>query len=120
MYETILEYAMGMGAVEEGQEPLLEALCATEEAELLGKLREGVTPHDCNAAFPLAAACLARAALCAAQCAQDFPKSWSAGAVRITASPSDQERNACLRKQAYQLMAPYIKDDHFCFLGVQG
>lgn len=120
MHETILEYAKSMGAVGEDQEALLEALCATAEAELGGKLREGVAPQDCNGAFPLAAAWLARAGLCGAESAEGAPTSWSAGAVRVTASAPAGERADGLRAQAYQLMAPYLKNERFFFQGVRG
>ena len=120
MQETILKYARAMGTVEEGQQALLEALCATAEAELAGKLREGVRPQDCNGAFPLAAAWLARAGLCAGQWTEDAPRSWSAGAVSVTGSAPAGERADGLEGQAYRLMAPYLKDERFFFQGVRG
>lgn len=119
MQETILKYAKDMGTLGEGQE-VLEALCAAAEAELRGKLRYGLTPEDCNGAFPLAAAWLARAGLCGAQCVDDAPTSWSAGAVSVSGASSAGERANGLRGQAYQLMAPYLEDGDFFFRGVRG
>lgn len=120
MQETILKYAKGMGPLGEGELPLLEALCGAAEAELRGKLRYGLTPEDCNGAFPLAAAWLARAGLCASQGAEDTPTSWSAGAVRVSGSAPAGERADGLRGQAYRLMAPYLEDEGFFFRGVRG
>ena len=120
MQETILKYAKGMGPVGEGELPLLEALCSAAEAELAGKLRYGLKPEDCNGAFPLAAAWLARAGLCAGQGAEDTPRSWSAGAVSVSGAASAEERADGLRGQAYRLMAPYLEDGNFFFRGVRG
>lgn len=120
MQETILKYAKGMAPVGEGELPLLETLCRAAEAELAGKLRRGLKPEDCNGAFPLAAAWLARAGLCAGQGADDTPRSWSAGAVSVTGAVPAGERAASLREQAYRLMAPYVEDNRFFFQGVRG
>lgn len=120
MQETILEYAKGMGPVEEEELPALEALCRAAQAELSGKLRGGVTPEACAGAFPLAAAWLARAGLCAGQSAGDTPTSWSAGAVSVSGASSAGDRADTLREQAYRLMAPYLKDGEFFFRGVRG
>lgn len=120
MTDAILEYAKGMGPVGEEELPCLEALCITAEAELAGKLRRGLKPEDCSGAFPLAAAWLARAGLCARQEAEDVPAAWSAGAVRVSGTASAGERADGLRKQAYRLMAPYLEDEGFFFRGVRG
>lgn len=120
MQEKIFEYAKGMGTVAEGELPLLEALCGAAEAELSGKLRYGLKPGDCNGVFPLAAAWLARAGLCAAQEAENMPASWSAGAVSVSGAASAGERANGLREQAYRLMAPYLQDEQFFFRGVRG
>lgn len=120
MREKIFEYAKGMGPVGEGELPHQEALCGTAEAELAGKLRYGLKPEDCNGAFPLAAAWLARAGLCAGQGAEEMPASWSAGAVRVSGAASAGERADGLREQAYRLMAPYLEDEGFFFRGVRG
>ena len=120
MQETILEYAKGMGPVGEEELSLLKDLCGAAEAELAGKLRDGLKPEDCNGAFPLAAAWLARAGLCAGQGAEDTPASWSAGAVSVSGCASAAERADGLRGQAYRLMAPYLEDESFFFRGVRG
>ena len=120
MQETILKYAKGMGAVPEEQQDLLETLCSAAEAELAGKLRRGLKPEDCSGAFPLAAAWLARAGLCAGQGAEDTPRSWSAGAVSVSGAAPASERADGLRGQAYRLMAPYLEDGNFFFQGVRG
>ena len=120
MHEKILEFAKAMGTVPEDQENLLKSLCRTAETELAGKLRCDLTPQDCGEAFPLAAACLARAGLCAAQDADGLPASWKAGAVSVSASASHGERAAGLREQALRLLAPFLEDRAFFFRGVRG
>lgn len=120
MHGKILEYAKLMGQVGEGQEALLEDLCQAAEAELAGKLREGLAPEDCAGAFPAAAAWLALAGLCAGQGAVGEPPSWSAGAVSVSGAAPAGERAGTLRKQAFELMAPYLRDEGFFFRGVRG
>lgn len=120
MQETILTYAKALGSLEAAEEPLLEALCGAAEAELAGKLREGLTPKDCGGAFPVAAAWLARAGLCAGQSADGDASSWTAGAVSVTGAVPAGERASALRARAMELMAPYLRDEAFCFRGVRG
>lgn len=120
MHELTMEFAQSMAAVGEDQTDLLEALCRAAEAELAGMLRRDLTPQDCGEAFPLAAACLARAGLCAAQDADELPASWKAGAVSVSSSASYGERAAGLREQALRLLAPFLEDRAFFFRGVRG
>lgn len=120
MHEKILEFAKSMGAVPENQKALLESLCRTAETELAGKLRCDLTPQDCGDAFPLAAAWLARAGLCAAQSADEMPSSWKAGAVSVSGTTPSADRAALLQGQAYRLMDPYLEDRPFFFRGVRG
>lgn len=120
MHNEILEYATLLSEAGEGREALLEALCQAAEAELTGKLREGLVPEDCGGAFPVAAAWLALAGLCAGQGAAGEPPSWSAGAVSVSGAAPAGERASTLRKQAFELMAPYLRDEGFWFQGVRG
>lgn len=118
MQETILKYAKDIGTAGEGQEALLEALCLAAEAELTGRLREGLTPEDCGEAFPVAAAWLALAGLCVGQAGE--PSAWSAGAVSVSGAAPAEKRADNLRRQAEELMAPYLRDEGFWFQGVRG
>lgn len=120
MTQTILEYARLLGGAEEGQEVLLTALCGAAEGTLRGKLKEGVTPEDCGGAFPVAAAWLALAGLCAGDCAQADAAGWTAGAVSVTRTTPAGERAETLRAQAARLMEPYLRDESFFFQGVRG
>lgn len=120
MTDTILEYAKGAGPVGEEELPLLEALCAAAEVELTERLREGVSPEDCGPAFPVAAAWLALAGLCAGKSAAGDAASWTAGAVSVSGAVPAGERADMLREQAMRLMAPYVRDSGFCFRGVPG
>lgn len=120
MQEKILEYAKMLGGAEEGREDLLEALCEAAEAELAGRLRSGMTPAECGGAFPVAAAWLALAGLCAGECARGEASGWTAGAVSVSGSVPAGERAGTLRAQALRLMGPYLRDDGFCFRGVRG
>lgn len=120
MQEKILEYAGMLGGAEEGREGLLEALCEAAETELAGRLRSGVTPEGCGEAFPVAAAWLALAGMCAGACAQGEASGWSAGAVSVSGAAPAKERAGTLREQALRLMGPYLRDEEFFFRGVQG
>ena len=59
--------AQALGQVSESQQRVLEALCASAETELTGRLRDGVTPEDCGPAFVLGCAWLALAGLAGGQ-----------------------------------------------------
>lgn len=120
MQEKILALAKAVGPVGEEELPLLETLCQAAQAELEAKLRHGLVPEDCGGAFPLAAAWLARAGLCAGQVAADTPRAWSAGAVSVSGAVPASDRADTLRDAAYRLMAPYLNDQGFFFRGVRG
>lgn len=113
-----MEFAKLLGQTGEAETPALEALCRAAETELTGKLRDGVAPEDCGGAFPVAAAWLALAGLCAGQGGE--PASWSAGAVSVSGGMTAKERIRTLQEQAMGLMAPYVKDEGFAFRGVRG
>lgn len=108
-----------MGHVPPDQEILLDSLCTTAVTDLEGKLRCGLSPQDCGDAFPLAAACLARAGLCAALSADEMPASWKAGAVSVSAAAPAADRAALLQEQAYRLLQPFLQDQSFFFRGVR-
>lgn len=115
MTDEILEMACALGHLEASE--LLGTLCQGAEAELNGMLREGVTADHCQAAFCLAAAWMALAALILA--GDDGVSRFSAG--DVTVEQTDRMgRAAALRMQAKQVMRPYLADDGFAFLGVRG
>lgn len=114
-----LEYAKVLGDAGEEELPLLEVLCETAEAELRGRLKAGVSAEDCGGAFPAAAAWMALAGLYGGRGGGE-PTSWTAGAVSVSGGVSAGEQARTLREQAERLMAPYLRDDGFCFRGVRG
>lgn len=120
MTEKVLEQAKLLGNVSGREEAVLEALCRAAVAELSGKLKDGLSPEDCGGAFPVAAAWLALAGLCAGQIAGEDAVSWSAGAVSVSGAVPAGERAGGLREQAMRLMAPYVEDEGFWFQGVRG
>ena len=59
MLEHIMSLASAIVQPSEAEKPLLAALCTAAQARLAGRLRAGLSPEDCAAAFPCAAALLA-------------------------------------------------------------
>lgn len=114
MQDRIVALATVLGRREESE--ALSLLCAEAERELKSRLRAGLTAEACGDAFPLAAAWLALAKLCAAE--EDEVESLTAGDVTIRRRESEYRRKA-LELQAEQVMKPYIKDEGFSFLGVR-
>jgi len=119
--ERILALAKKLGRTAEEDWAALELLCANAEEELTGRLREGVAVEDCESAFVLAAAWLALAGLCVGQTAEEAAD-FTAGSLTIRrgGGKSPLERGAGLRRQAEQVMGPYLKDREFTFRGVAG
>lgn len=114
MQEKIVALAAVLGRKEESE--ALSVLCAEAERELKGRLRADLTAEECGDAFPLAAAWLALAKLCAAE--EDEVESLTAGDVTIRRRESEYRRKA-LELQAEQVIKPYIKDEGFSFVGVR-
>lgn len=103
------------------QDPLLEALCATEEAVWNHRLPRNMAAADCGSAFLCAVAFTAAADYLAAQAAGE-PAAFTAGEVSVK-SYTPAERAALaqeLRLAAQRLMAPFVGAAHFCFKGVEG
>ena len=116
MEERMLEMAMRLGKVDEGERETLALLCAQAARQLVLRLREGVTPEQCGDAFSLAGAWLALAGLCSAG---DGVDRFTAGDLTI------QHRDGAARETAYRLQAeqvirPYVRDDGFVVRGVRG
>lgn len=118
MTERIFELAKALGHVGAGDEDVLRELCVLAEQELSARLREGVSVEGCEAAFRVGAAWLALSGLCVGEAPVE---SFTAGGLTIKrGSGSPMEHSAALRGQSERVMAPYLKDGSFSFLGVRG
>ena len=93
-----------------GESETLKALCSSMASYLSGRLKEQVSVDDCKEQFILAAASMA-----SDMYASSEPESYRAGNVSVTAHSSGE-----LTRQAKIMMLPFIKDDEFAFLGVEG
>ncbi len=119
MTEEILARVMQLRG-EEGDRETLFPICAAVETELAGRLKQGVSPADCGEAFLLAAACQVLAFLAAAGW-QEQVESFTAGDVTIRHSgETAAQRSQALRRQAEQLLAPWVEDGRFFFQKVMG
>ena len=105
------------GELDDRQNAVLEALCGVSVSTLNMRLRDGLTPADCETEFVTAAALMALAVM--NQTVGDTPVCQIAAGdftVKKAAASADVAA-ACLMKQAQRIMAPYLKD-RFAFLGV--
>jgi len=109
--QEVLELALAMGAGEENREVLLP-LCQASVQELAGRLKCGLSPEDCGAAFPVAAAFLALDSLEP----DGGVTAFTAGDVTVRRDGSQKN----LRRRAEALLAPYIQETGFAFRGVRG
>jgi hypothetical protein len=119
MHEIIVELAKSMASPSEAEETLLDKLCAAAEAELAGRLRQGVRAEDCADAFCCAAALLAVSAIVACRDAGGAEQ-FSVGEVSIRTGAGTSARADTLRRQASALLLPFQDDDDFAFWGVPG
>ena len=110
MTEQIIALARAMGA--EGPDELLDALSRAAEDSLRARLRAGVAPADCGAAFPVACALTVLAALDAGGGVSSF----TAGNVTIRRSGQAGQR----QREAAALMEPYLAPRGFHFRGGPG
>ena len=122
MLEEITAIASELSHAAEAEKSVLDKLCAAACEELAGKLREGISKEDCEGAFTCAAAWLAAAALISAREGGEAISSLHAGDLSVTrrSGAECREQYKRLRTQAWELMAPYVKDSGFCFRGVRG
>ena len=118
MFEEITSIASELSHATAEEAGVLDKLCAAACQELAGKLREGISKEDCRGAFTCAAAWLAAAALASARSSGEDVASLRAGDLSVTKRGSAEYER--LRRQAWELMAPYVKDSGFCFRGVRG
>lgn len=119
MVQEIFDFAVTIGQVQKEESDTLRRLCQVAHDELTAKLREGVTAQDCRATFVIAAAWIALAGLCISR-EDEGITSWSAGDVSVQKSRDRGNLPEVYCAQAERLMAPYVKDNGFAFLGVKG
>ena len=103
MREEILTLARAVSGAGEVEEALLEPLCRAAYLRWEARLRPGLTPEACGAAFACAAA-------------------FTAGdiSVRGRGAAESASLSRDLRQTAEGLMAPYAAEADFCFRGVRG
>lgn len=119
MEEEIFVLAKTLGRVEAGELAALRTLCAAAGQEAAAWLKENLSPEDCGGLFPLAAAWLALAGLTAGR--EDGVERFAAGDVSVqTRAGGDAARREGLRRQARQVLAPFLRDSGFVFRGVPG
>ena len=122
MLEEINAIAAEMSHATQTEKSVLGRLCAAACGEIERKLREGVSREDCEGAFVCASAWLAAAALISAREGGENISSLRAGDLSVTKRGGAEcaQQYERLRKQAWELMAPYVRDSGFCFRGVRG
>ena len=115
MQEEILTLARTLSGAGEDEEAALALLCCAAEKEWAGRLRAGAPTEECREAFLCAAALTAAAGLAAGRGGVRF----TAGDVSVTETEGGQTAKT-LRDEAERLMAPYVAEEKFRFLGVRG
>lgn len=116
MTEQVMELVRALGGA--GQdEDVLRMLCANACRTLDRRLRDGLTPEDCQGAYPLAAAWIAMDWLRSGQGLEGIT-SLSAGDISVRRDGASEVGK--LPQQAMELMAPFFRDDGFVFRGVRG
>ena len=116
MTEQILELAQALGGVAQDEE-MLRTLCVNACQVLNRRLRDGLTPEDCQGAYPLAAAWMAMDWMRSGQGLEGIT-SLTAGDISVRREGGGDSRS--LSQRALELMAPYLRDDGFVFRGVRG
>ncbi|MDY3906930.1 MAG: hypothetical protein SOZ47_09050 [Lawsonibacter sp.] len=117
MTEEIVALCKVMGAAEDQGELLLPLIRAVVSA-MEGRLKPGVAPEDCGAAFPLAAAMVVMDGLERAV-GSGKVTSFTAGEVSIR-TEGETGRRETRTAQAERLMAPWLGETGFAFRGVAG
>lgn len=115
--EEIMAFAReALGDVESGD--LLRSLCKAASGELKARLREGVAPEDIKEPFITAAGVLALSMYMALE-EPAFTGEVKAGNLSVKRSAGGTSA-AALRQQAEAMLAAYLQDQGFAFLGVRG
>ena len=116
MTEQVMELVRSMAGGKQDEE-LLRTLCANACRTLDGALRKGVTAQDCGGAYRLAAAWIALDWL---RTGQDWNGVTALSAGDMTVRREGTGKAGELSRQAMELMAPWLRDSGFVFLGVKG
>ena len=120
MHEKIYEIASHAVSPTEAEQPILDTLCTAAGTELTMGLREGVTPEDCGNIYVFSAALIAVSEMMLLRGANGIEQ-FTAGEVSVKQTPEKTcVAAASLRCQANALMASFLKDEAFAFMGVQG
>lgn len=117
LHEQVYAQAILLAGSPDGQQrQLLRVLSQVAATTLAARLREGVAPEDCRAAFIQAASLYALASLEGTR--EENVEEFKAGDLTVKrGAVSQNTASRCLKEQADRLMAPYLKD-RFAFLGV--
>lgn len=113
--QTLAQALLLAGQIDQSQQPLLELFCSSAVTNLIARLRQGLTPDDCRAAFVAAGALYALAALTETDAVAGLQRMQIGDVTLVPGGTSAATR--CLRKQADLIMAPYCVDN-FSFRGV--
>lgn len=116
MTEQVMELARSMAGGGQDEE-LLYTLCVNACRMLDGRLRSGVTVRDCEEAYRLAAVWIVLDWLRAGQ-GWDGVTALSAGDMTVRREGTGEDGG--LSRRAMALMAPWLRDEGFVFLGVEG
>lgn len=118
MKELVFAQALRLtGGLEEKEQELLRILCGAASSALELRLKEGITPQDCEQDFIAAASLYAVAALEEAREASGVEE-FKAGDLSVKTGSTQQEGAAkALFRQAELLVKPYLADS-FAFVGV--
>lgn len=116
MTEQVLELVQALGGTGQDEE-LLRTLCATACRALDRRLKDGLTPEDCQGAYPLAAAWLVMDWLRGSRGLEGIT-ALSAGDISVRREGATE--GGGLSERAFALMGPYLKDEGFVFRGVEG
>ena len=116
MTEQALELLQALGGAGQN-EAVLRTLCQNACDILDRKLKNGLTAEDCGEAYPLAAAWIALDWLRGSQ-GMEGVTYLSAGDLTVRREGGGD--NGSLSQRAWELMAPFLRDDRFVFQGVKG
>lgn len=121
MQQEIYETARALPGGAAADEQSLRAACLAAETELVSRLREGLSPSDIGTLFVNAAAMLALSVLSGLEGGSEW-SSFKVGSVSVSRGESSVSDGGGdrLRAQAERMLAGYLADDGFCFMGVRG
>lgn len=101
-------------------ETVMRALCRAAAGELRQRLREGVGAEEIRELFVAAAGVLALSMYTAAG-GRSTVTSFKAGNLSVTCADGGEPVSATgLRRMAENMLAAYLRDEGFGFLGVRG